>query len=69
VSDVRYKNTDDQEETILPECDGAMTNIPCWHLEPGELCTTTETGLALVVERGGATVPTGTSVEVRCVVQ
>ncbi|HUH05048.1 MAG TPA: VWA domain-containing protein [Kofleriaceae bacterium] len=69
VSDVRFKNTDRQEETILPECDAGMTNIPCWHLEPDAQCTDTETGLSLIVERGGGSVLTGTTVEVRCVVQ
>jgi hypothetical protein len=68
VSDVRFPGEDRQEETILPECNDARSNIPCWHLElDREACPTTPTGLTLVVERGGGSVLTGTHVQARCV--
>ncbi len=69
VSDVTNKGTDMQTETILPECDASQSNIPCWHLEPDTQCSTTDTGLSLIVERGSGNVPPGTTVEVRCVVE
>jgi hypothetical protein len=69
VSDVRYPGTDDQEETILAECNAARDNIPCWYFEVDTAnCSTTDTQYAVVVERGGANVPTGTHTQVRCVV-
>jgi hypothetical protein len=73
VSDVRFPGADNQEETPLPECDATMSNIPCWNLvldvdaDPPTTCDT-DTHLVLVVERGGASVPTGTHTQVRCVV-
>ncbi len=70
VSDVTNKGTDQQTETILPECDASMSNIPCWHLDPDTAqCGSTDTQLSLVVERGGGSVPPGTTVEARCVVE
>jgi hypothetical protein len=69
VSDVRYPNTDYREETPLPSCDVSGGATPCWHLEVNlETCRETPTHLELIVERGGADVPTGTHVQVRCVV-
>jgi len=72
----------DETETILPECDRAAeedlditdapasTNLPCWHLTPNPVnCAETPTTLALVVERGGATVPAGTHVHAQCVTE
>ena len=67
VSDMRFKGTDRQEETVLPECDASMSNIPCWHLVADPQCDT-ETGLALVVERGSGSVPPRTTIEARCVI-
>jgi len=69
VSDVRNPGQDNQTETTLPECDGGMTNIPCWHFDVDTTnCADTDTHYALVVERGGGSVPSNTHVQVRCVV-
>jgi len=82
VSDVVNPGTADQTETILPECDHAAeedlditntpvsTNVPCWHLTAdAEHCSTTPTMLSLIVERAGASVPTGTHVQAQCVTE
>jgi hypothetical protein len=69
VSDVRFPGEDRQEETPIAECNAAMDNIPCWHFDvDAAACPNTDTNYVLVVERGGASVPTGTHVQVRCVV-
>jgi hypothetical protein len=80
VSDVLDPGTGTQEETVLPYCNMAAaedrdpetpsisTNLPCWHLATDlQSCPDTPTNLALIVERGGANVPTGTYVQGRCV--
>jgi hypothetical protein len=69
ASDVRFKGTDRQEETIIPKCDNVGGQQPCWRLIEDAQCTDTATGLALEIDRGGASVPTGTEVVFRCVVQ
>lgn len=69
ISDVRFPNTDRQEEDPIPHCDTTGGATPCWHLETNlETCSSTETNLELIVERGGSEVPTGTHVQARCVV-
>jgi hypothetical protein len=80
VSDVVNPGTDTQSEEIIPYCNAAdqedldptdtpaSTNLPCWHLtEDATNCGNTPTSLSLIVERGGASVPTGTHVQARCV--
>jgi hypothetical protein len=74
--------TDTQTETIIPYCDNAdaedadptntpaSSNLPCWHLTPDtDRCRDTPTMLSLIVERGGASVTTGTHVQARCVTE
>ena len=72
VSDVRFPGQDNQTETIIPECASVPPDsgdLPCWHLEPDDACTDTPSGLSLIVERGTGSVPTGTHVQARCVVE
>lgn len=82
VADVQNPGTDEQVEDILPVCNAAdqedldttnapaSTNLPCWHLKVDtDQCAGEPTELALLVERGGATVPTGTHVQARCVTE
>ncbi len=71
VSDIRFPGEDRQEETIIPECTSTSppTPLPCWHFEEDtEACPDTDTHLTLIVERGSGSVPTGTHVYARCVV-
>jgi hypothetical protein len=71
VSDVTAQGTDSQTETMLSECatvPPATSDLPCWHLEPDVECRATASGLSLVIERGGGSVPTDTHVQARCVV-
>jgi hypothetical protein len=69
VSDVRYPDTEQQQEYLIPSCDTTGGATPCWHLDPNPTtCGDTPTQLELIVERGGAEVPAGTHVQVRCVV-
>jgi hypothetical protein len=82
VGDVVDPGTEHETETILPHCNAAdaedldpagppvSTNLPCWHLTPNpDRCADTPTQLALIVERGGESVPTGTHVQARCVTE
>jgi hypothetical protein len=82
VSDVVNPGTDTQTEEIIPYCDNAdaedadptnapaSSNLPCWHLTlDAEHCPSTPTMLSLIVERGGASVTTGTHVQARCVTE
>jgi len=72
VSDVRYPGEERQEETILPQCTTvppATGDLPCWHLMTDtDSCPDTPTNFTLIVERGSGSVPTGTHVIARCVV-
>lgn len=69
VSDVRYPDTDRQEEYPMPSCDNAGGTYPCWRLnENPTACPDTETNLELIVERDSEP-PTGTHVQARCVVE
>jgi len=73
VSQVRFQGEDREEETVLQECSSdtpQAAELPCWRLVvDAHDCSDTETQLSLVVERSGATVPIGTDVVVRCVVE
>ena len=72
VSDVRYPGEDRQEETIVPECTSTdpAAPLPCWHfVTDTAACPDTATNLTLIVERGSGSVPTGTHVVARCVIQ
>lgn len=73
VSDVRFPGEDRQEETPMGQCSTVPPpdgELPCWHLDEDlTACPDTPTHLTLVVERGSGSVPTGTHVKARCVVQ
>jgi hypothetical protein len=77
VSDVKFPDSANPTETVLPRCPmtGPTTpntaTVPCWwtDVEP-TVCTTalnSETHVALHVERGGADAPIGTFVVAKCV--
>jgi hypothetical protein len=69
VSDVRFPNTDYQEEYSMPHCDKANGELPCWRLQENQLsCGATPSNLELIIDRGGAEVPVGTHVYARCLV-
>ncbi len=70
VADVRNLNQDGQEESIIPQCNANMDNIPCYHfVQDTEQCSieTSPTQLTLVIERGASDVPSNTTVVARCV--
>lgn len=70
VSDVRNLNQDGQTETVIPQCNDAMDNLPCYHfVKDTEQCTieTSPTQLTLVIERGTADVASNTTTVARCV--
>ena len=73
VSDVRFPGEENQTETIIPECSAvppSSGDLPCWHLETDtDNCADTATQLSLVIERGTGSVPSGTHVIARCVVE
>ena len=59
------------EAKVLPACDGAVSNLPCWRMETNPLiCTLTATHFALKIERTDAdldTLPSDTDVIASCV--
>jgi hypothetical protein len=56
-------------ETVLPECDGGLTNKPCWHLVADPVnCTTSSHNFSVVVERDSEP-PPNTYIRGGCVVQ
>lgn len=73
VSDVRYPETDMEEQKVIPRCDqsGSAPTIPagataCWYVEPDTTnCTSTSHNLALVIKRTSDP-PEGTHVIARC---
>jgi hypothetical protein len=66
IAELRNLGEPDQEERLLPAC-GPDTGIPCFEIaEDRESCPDTLTGLTLVIERGGLSVPPGTHVQARC---
>lgn len=70
IMDVRNPGTDNEIQTVIPQCTLADGALPCWRIEEDEnQCPDTETQLALIIERGGANVLPGTFVQIRCVVQ
>jgi hypothetical protein len=67
-------NPDDEPptrvESIIPSCDGNGNTPPCWRfIQDAVQCPTPPyaTDLAIDVNRGGASVPLGTVLEVQCV--
>jgi hypothetical protein len=75
VADVRFPNSDNREETVIPRCamqsEGSpvTTNVPCWWTATNATrCTDTPTHLELHVERGGAEAPIGTHVIANCLI-
>lgn len=73
VSDVRFPNTDRQEETPLAHCDNippTAADATCWYLAANAgSCPDSPHNAEMIVERGSGSVPTGTHTQVRCVVK
>ncbi|MGE3547559.1 MAG: hypothetical protein AB7L28_26775, partial [Kofleriaceae bacterium] len=68
VSDVANYGTDQAVEKVLPACNQALDNVPCWHIIVNPECNS-ETNFALKVERGGATPPPETHTISYCVTE
>jgi hypothetical protein len=73
VSDVLFKGTADEVETVIPRCPMTdattpdTTTLPCWWTEiDAEICTDSTSHVAIHVERGGERPPVGTSLVARC---
>jgi hypothetical protein len=66
VTEVRFAGEEREQETVVPPCDAEGLAVPCWTFEPDPECDRYPTGLAVVVERGGAPAPPGTRLRVRC---
>lgn len=67
VQDTRYKGTDKEVGIAIPQCNAEKSNIPCYHfITDTDNCAETKTQLSLVVERGQASVPPDTRIEVSC---
>jgi hypothetical protein len=70
VVDRTRPNTDNEVQTPIAPCvnnDPGQGPVPCWHTVPNNVeCVNEALQAELLVERGGQSVPTNTSVEVRC---
>ncbi len=66
VSDFANYGKANQTETVIPQCNDALSNKPCWHLVKDTTnCATTPTQLTLKIERDSAP-PTNTQVVSYC---
>lgn len=69
VMDVRYPGTDDETQSVIPNCTTSGGAQPCWRIEPNpSQCAGTPSEMELLIDRPGDNVPTGTHVQARCVV-
>jgi hypothetical protein len=61
-------NAANREETVIPSCDVNGGQTPCWRFisDPSN-CATAPDNRAIEVDRGGASVPDNTVLEVQCV--
>ena len=58
----------DPKGTPLPQCDPTRSQIPCWYLaEDAAQCATTETHMAMNIERGDTAPPAESRIRVDCV--
>ena len=70
VADVLRRHQDNEEETIIAQCDASRSNIPCYYYNLNEAdCSAHETRLELLVERGEFDPPGGTEVVAHCEVK
>lgn len=69
VVDVTNPNTEDRTESVIPKCEDPDAPVaPCWFLEENqERCPNAPDNLELQVFRGGASVPSGTVMQMQCV--
>ena len=69
VTDVLHPDDDRRTEAIIPACDTTGGATPCWRfVSAPEACPTTPDNREFVVDRGGASVPDDTYLEIQCVV-
>ena len=78
VMDVRNPNSDNREEVVIPWCAANGHTTPCWKIAPNALqCpipvaplppNDNPDSLAIEVDRGGGSPPSGTFLEVQCVI-
>ncbi len=81
VVDVINPDSANRMETVIPQCQEAIqpgvamcnpgsVGTPCWCIHPdAEACPTSPQNFAIEVNRGGATPPLGTELEVQCVTE
>ena len=70
VSDVTNQGLANQTETIIPACNAANSNTPCWRIDTDVAnCTAPGAHLVLKVDRGGQTPPSGTHEIAYCVTE
>jgi hypothetical protein len=68
VSDVTNPGKANQTEVIIPACNTALNNFPCWHLVPDMAnCASTPSHLTLKIERNNVAPPDNTHEIANCV--
>ncbi len=69
AADVTNPDGPGRTETVIPECAATGGAVPCWRFaaDPAA-CPTSPDNRTIVVDRGGASVPDETYLEVECVV-
>lgn len=68
VSDVTDPNGANRMESIVPSCDVNGGQVPCWRFISDPVrCENAPNNRAIEVDRGGASVPDNTVLEVQCV--
>lgn len=70
VADVTDPFGPDRHATTIPQCDAAHSRQPCWSLgEDRDACPTTETHLAISIDRGSTLPPSNSRVVADCVTE
>ncbi len=68
VSDVTDPNGPNRMESVIPACDVNGGAVPCWRFTPDAVrCPMAPDNRSIEIDRGGASVPDDTVLEVQCV--
>jgi hypothetical protein len=69
ITEYQYKGTPEVTEASMMPCAIAGDERPCYRLTPDDACSAYPSGLALVIDRGGAMEPEEITLGLRCQVE